>query len=447
MKNKYIICIVLLISSLAYYVHSSPLETHNLANTSVDDSKLYGIRSVHDSDLALEIFNSERTAGINAQGGKYFATHNQLWYIREYEAGSSYVYLENANSGLVAHLLHTEAEPRVISETYTGADNQLWLISINEAGQYSFENKATGQALALENPDSQFAPRAIDEAFTNATNQLWHLEAFDHVPVYLGNYHIFGAQELLATAPNEVSPDHGWNFRPAGDGYYLIESRRYTRGPIFTVVQSTSSDLYSVTIHRLEYSDDQLWKIIPNEDGTITLQSKSGFYFGFGEGIYTHGEATLEMHPDINYNWIIKQTRHFFAGYTLYNPASGEQMHMHENLHVLTRSQFASDWVFSNYNGRNYTIHTLSEHALDIHGALLDAGVPLQVFARNGLPSQEWSIVPLTLDTFKIISVFSGLAATISDENSPHFIIKQEPFQNLDSQIWKVMPDYRVGRP
>ncbi len=439
------------------------------ANTIIDLTSFYGIRATS-GDYALEIFNSEKAAATNVQGGKYFAPANQIWQLVEYEADSPYIYIQNANSSLV---LQAHTAGNIIQANQAGLDEQLWQVEASEGGSFQFTNKANGQLLSLDSSAEGFTPNLITSAPNGDLTQAFIMEPFEQVPVFFGNYQIYHANRILGVengpadgldvrgvpinypAPDLVDPiQEPWRIIPTTDGYHVIIGRDFGELlAVDTVVDPEAPGKFEVISEPQTLADHQQWKFDRQEDGTYRITSRDGKLLGYtgleGQDICaTQGEIT-----GVSYNWTICQTRHFIGLYEIVNVATGRHMALSFNsdengLDVIAWPDFDAvnqQWAIENRNGSDYTlINLFSLKALDLRGASIEEGTPVQQFDSMGTPNQQWAVMPVDHETYKIISKLSNLALTVDrDDELPSNPITQRNYTGDETQHWRLIPVYQ----
>ena len=265
------------------------------------------------SNLFMDIQGNGTSNGANVQQfayGDYPSEQWQLTYrgdgyytVRTFVAASKNMVLD-ARSNCVA------GAQVVIWEYDSIYVEHLWRILPQSNGSYKLvPKKNVALSLSVENPGNGNNAKVKLENHNSTSQQTWFIEGkqtITHAATYYiknsssNKYAINDAQYVKQEKYSSgVSGDHYFYFDYVSDGYYKI--RYQTNGGHYFKIASDNR----INLSLNGSADNQLFKILPNSDGTYRILSKSSNDkqgIGIESGAdYLYQKSSL----DATCNWIL----------------------------------------------------------------------------------------------------------------------------------------------
>lgn len=266
--------------------------------TALQTGKTYVFRSKINTAYAMDINNGSLMEGANLQLYKANGTEAQMFTVVRYELGG--YYLVNYKSGLYLTALNTNDWNSITQEALMpGDERQVWQIKYNDEDKtYTFINCATGgngKAIDLYGGLVFNGNRIIDYHQNDTAAQRWVVEEADLTPAEPeasdkldGNYTIESSVavnmmvDIEGASKSQGANVHLWHINNSvaqdfrleweGNGYYRIVNPN--SGKVLDVTSAIAQNGTNIWQYTWNGSDAQLWKILPNSDGTYTFYSK-----------------------------------------------------------------------------------------------------------------------------------------------------------------------------
>ena len=266
----------------------STAQQWNLAPATIGLSGVYTIAASGDTNYALDISGVSTAQSANLHLWQNFSAANQKFVLEAFDDG--YYGIRALHSGLWLNVDNNGMTngTNVIQWGTTNApgNNEKWSLIPNLDGTYGLVSKINGLYLDLSN-----------NALTNGTNvQLWSHDAKTpaqkwvlkavHAVLPDGTYSICSSANSafvldidLASSnahlwQNGNSQNQKFAFKHVGNGYYTITC--CATGKLLGTANGLGTRGVNVCQTNAGAANAQLWRVLPNRDGTYTFINRTG---------------------------------------------------------------------------------------------------------------------------------------------------------------------------
>ena len=427
------------------------LTTKPITSTDVADGT-YEIVFADDDKYVVDVAGGETSNLANVQAYENNGTNAQRWNITRGEDG--YYTLLNINSGKALDVDGAKLLVGSNVQQYesNGTLAQKWAFIRNADGSLSLVSALTGEVLARFG-----AGNSANLAMSMAGSQVAQKVLLRPCDVLQESvYNIF-----TALAPSTMVIDVPGRSDELGLQLQLWESngtaaqkfRVYSLGDNHYALQSLSSKLYLANVNgklvQVEQADSasQAWIVSFGPDGYLRLTSALD-----GTALATAAGASLSstqmvfeaMADTLSQLFRFKATNILEAGRYLFesalegvmNVAGGDYFNS-ANVDVAgTASQAQQAWIIETRGDYVVILNAKSYRALDVSGALAQAGTNVQQYASNGTLAQLWHATYGEGDRIILHSALdSNLVLTLSNGN-----VIVETNTSATAQQWTLTP-------
>ena len=307
------------------------------AGERVVEDGVYSIACSSSPSYVLDVAGGSQSEGANVTLWTDRRDQRQLFRVQWRDG---YYSITALHSGQSLDVVASGCAPgtNVTQWTETGADNQLWALRAVSDGSYELISKCNGLILSAAS-DNEGSNVFVDAKDADAV-QSW---SFFEAPAILdGTYFIESALDpsyvldVVAGSTAEganvtlwESADRPWQkYRIAyrGDGWYSIAVCH--SGQALDVVASGAASPTNVTQWGFWGTDNQLWKPVLNQDGSLSFVSKcNGLFLAVQSGeAYGGANICVSAKADsLSQRFYLEDTSAFLTNYKQYS-YSLEQM-------------------------------------------------------------------------------------------------------------------------
>ncbi|MGN1307848.1 MAG: RICIN domain-containing protein, partial [Faecousia sp.] len=403
---------------------------------------VYKFYSAIDQNYAMNISGSSLDEGANLH--LWDADEAHAFVVQSSPDGYYYIRAQYSNKYLDVSGNGTENGTNVSQYAGNGTDAQKWSIEKNDDGTYSFYALASGKALDVNGANASNGANIQIYTGNGSAAQKWIAVA--QKTVNDGVYSI-----ASATATGQTLHVHGaattdaaslvmWEREDVmweklaveyvGDGYYTL--RMLSSNLYMDVTGAQSSDGTDVEQYAYNGSDAQLWRIVPNNDGTsYNIVSKlKAMHLDRTDGNDANGTNVQICSPNRGgaQKWLLNPTTVGLDG--IWNIAASD-----DNSYVLDIAESTTEqggnlqlaaetgsdsqkFIVQSIENEYYVIRALhSGRNLSIDGGAAEDGTNVMQWNRDNAPenNEKWQIIPNADGTYSFVGVCNGLYLDLRD--------------------------------
>lgn len=272
----------------------------------------YQIKSAVNPEYVVDISGTYLDNGINVQLYLNSNGEGQIFYIRRAEENYYIIMAKSSGKVLDAEKGGMESETNIIQYSLNGngSDNQLWELLSNSDGTYSFRNKLNGLYLDLFGGVAENGRNIQCYEGNDSLAQKFILTKVENLA---GNSDIAEGYYQIKSAVNleyVVDIDHAYledgtnvqlyfNNNAENQIFYIKRVEEI----YYVIMAKNSEKVLDAEMGGMESganiiqcslngngSDNQLWELLPNSDGTYSFRNKSNsLYLDLSDGVAENG--------------------------------------------------------------------------------------------------------------------------------------------------------------
>lgn len=430
----------------------------------------YVIKNTQDTNLVLDIEGNSISdyASVILYQNKEGA--NQRFEVTYAGGGYYKIFAEHSQKSLDVNNASTASGEKLQQFTWNGTNAQLWKFVDAGNGAYYIRSKV-GTVIDLASGQVVSGTNVCMDSMSGDASQKWQMEKSEYRPFEDGQYVISNAgspYNVMTLNDNNIelglysaSDTQMFDISYVDNGYYKIISR--SNGNVLDVKDAAVGNGVSLWTFQWNGTDAQLWKIIPNSDGSVQIRSKLGTVIDITNGMIIpgtdiqmfaangtdaqkwkleadKGEVNLQPIPDGTY--AIENST--VSGMVLDVDNASESDNA--NVQTFISNNTSAQRFEIRYQGDGY-YQILAEHsgkALDVSNAVKDPGANVWQFAWNGSDAQLWRILDAGDGTYYIMSKLGTVLDLNGDTAQSGTNVQADYLSNKGSQKWKIVEsDYR----
>lgn len=256
----------------------------------------------------MDVEGPSKNAGAYIQQWDYHTGNQAKWDLTILPSGTCVI--QSVYSGYWLKAGNDTDDTAIIQYSHYGTPSAKWVITQTSSGAYKLSPfNATGYALSVPLDSNSNGTNLVKQAYTNDSNyrdewvfdsngqaagiengQIYHIKAVHSnkaLTVENGN-----TADNTAVQQNDIVPGYQWQrwkFLYIGNGDYQIQDMQ--SGKLLSVSEGSTSTSEIITIRDADNSEEQLFRVLRNDDGTYSFLPKSRRYL---RAISVYNSSTAE---------------------------------------------------------------------------------------------------------------------------------------------------------
>ena len=430
----------------------------------------YVIENAQDTNMVLNVDGSSLSDYANVSLHQNEEGSNQRFEVTYVGGGYYKIFAEHSGKSLDVASGLTAPGTNLQQCVWNETNAQLW--KFVDAGNGSFYIRSKlGTVIDLASGQAVSGTNACMDNMNGDACQKWKMEKSEYRPVEDGQYVISNAgspYNVMTLNSNNIevglysaSDTQMFDISYVDNGYYKITS--CSNGNVLDVQNGSAGNCAVLWTYQWNASDAQLWKFVPNSDGSYQIRSKLGTVIDIASGVIVPGTYIQMYTPNgsIAQKWKLESDKGEVnfrpvedGTYTIESMTSSEQVldvsasseNDGANIQTYTSNNTSAQRFEIRYQGDGY-YQILAEHSgksLDVSGAVKSAGANVWQYTWNGSDAQLWRIMDAGDGTYFVMSKLGTVLDINGNIAREGTNVQTSYLSAKDSQKWKfVESDYK----